>query len=217
MKNVNGRFMARSRKAILMLLPLAIILLVTSCEDLDFPDPNAPGLPETTVQTLVTGTESGMRIDYEFYLRSVSVIGREAYYLEPADPRYTGELLGKNGSDLDPSGFLLVRSWTSRYRVIRNCNFLLDKGDRGADGFAKTVLAYQLLLNLDMTDSNGIRTDVAGASPGPFVTRTQGYAAIDSLLDGAIGDLNAAGDKFNFVLSAGFHNFDTPPEFKKFN
>ena len=201
--------------AVLMLWILGLLLV--SCQDLEFPDPNGPSLAETTVQTLVTGIESGMRVDYEFYLRSVSVIGREAYYLEPADPRYTGELLGKNGSDLDPSGFLLVRSYGSRYRVVRNCNYLIAKGDVGASGFAKTIMAYQFLLNLDMTDSNGIRIDVSGSLPGPFVTKAEGLAEIVRLLDEGFSDLNAPGSTFAFTLSDGFAGFNTPSDFATFN
>lgn len=196
---------------------LSTLLLLVSCEELEFVDPNGPSLSQVTVQTLVTGIEAGMRVDFEFYVRSMSTIGREVYYLEPSDPRYTGELLGKNGSDLDPSGFLLVRSWGSRYRVIRNCNSLLALGDRGANGFAKTVMAYQFLLNLNMTDDNSIRIDVSGEQPGPFVSKAQAYAEIDRLLDDAITDLTAAGASFSFTLSSGFSGFDTPANFAKFN
>jgi hypothetical protein len=194
-------------------------MLLTNCQELDFLDPNGPSLEQTTVQTLVSGIEGGMRNDFEFYIRSMSVIGREAYYLEPSDPRYTGELLGKNGSLLDPSGFLLVRSWASRYRVIRNCNILLDLGggDAGVAGFAKTITAYQLLLNLNMTDVNGVRVDVAGEAPGPFLTKDASLAAVEALLNDGFADLQAAGTAFSFTLSSGFSLFDTPAEFAMFN
>ena len=196
---------------------LCSCFLVVACEEQEFVDPNGPSLSQTTVQTLVTGIEAGMRLDFEFYVRSLSVIGREAYYLEPSDPRYSGELLGKNGSLLDPSGFLLVRSWGSRYRVIRNCNYLLAKGDKGASAFAKTIIAYQFLLNLNMTDDNSIRLDVAGPTPGPFVSKAAAYAEIIRLLDEANTDLGAVGTAFSFTLSEGFAGFNTPSTFRKFN
>lgn len=199
------------------LVVIAAMVTFVSCEKLDFVDPNGPTLEQSTVQTSVTGTEAGMRVDFEFYIRSVSVIGREVYYFEAADPRYTGELLGKNGSELDPSGFLLVRSWGSRYRVIRNCNYLIAKGDRGAAGFAKTIMAYQYLLNLNLTDENGIRIDVSGATPGPFVSKSAALAEIARLLDEGNTDLGAAGAAFSFKLSAGFAGFNTPATFSKFN
>ena len=206
------------RSALRLLLATLPVLLLSGCDELDFLDPNGPSLEQTTVQTLVSGIESGMRLDYEFYVRSMSVIGREAYYLEPSDPRYTGELLGKNGSLLDPSGFLLVRSWASRYRVIRNCNILMNEfGGAEVNGFAKTIIAYQMLLNLNMTDVNGIRTDVGGETPGPFVSKTDALTQIEMFLDDGLADLQAAGAEFPFVLSSGFILFNTPVEFIKFN
>jgi len=206
------------RNALRLLLATLPVLLFSGCDELDFLDPNGPSLGQTTVQTLVSGIESGMRNDYEFYVRSMSVIGREAYYLEPSDPRYTGELLGKNGSLLDPSGFLLVRSWASRYRVIRNCNILMNEfGGPEVNGFAKTIIAYQMLLNLNMTDVNGIRTDVGGEIPGPFVSKTDALTQIEMFLDDGLADLQAAGAEFPFALSGGFILFNNPAEFKKFN
>jgi len=180
------------RSALRLLLATLPVLFLSGCDELDFLDPNGPSLEQTTVQTLVSGIESGMRLDYEFYVRRMSVIGREAYYLEPSDPRYTGELLGKNGSLLDPSGFLLVRSWASRYRVIRNCNILMNEfGGAEVNGFAKTIIAYQMLLNLNMTDVNGIRTDVGGETPGPFVSKADALTQIEMFLDDGLADLQA--------------------------
>ncbi len=201
----------------LLLVVSALLLFFAGCQKLDFVDPNGPSLEQTTTQSLVTGIEAGMRIDYEFYLRDVAVIGREAYYLEPSDPRYTGTLMGKDGTNLDPSGFLLVRSWGSRYRVIRNCNTLISRGDDGAKGFAKTIIAHQLLMNLNMTYDNGIKIDVAGETPGPFVGRVEALNFISKMLDEAKTDLQNAGSSFSFKLSNGFADFNTPAEFLKFN
>ena len=39
---------------------------------------------------------------------------------------------------------------------------------------------------------------------------------MSTILDGALSDLNAAGDSFSFPL-AGFEGFDTPSTFSKFN
>ncbi len=63
---------------------------------MDFVDPNGPSLEQTTVQTLVTGIQAGIRINNEFYLRDVAVIGREAYYLEPADAQTDLENAGSS-------------------------------------------------------------------------------------------------------------------------
>ena len=59
------------------ILPLLFVTLWFGCEDLDFPDPNAPSTDVATVQTLVTGAEAGMRSSYALYLREVSSVGRE--------------------------------------------------------------------------------------------------------------------------------------------
>ena len=201
----------------LLYLFIALLILLVGCEKLDFVDPNGPSLEQTNTQSLITGSEAGMRIDYEFYLRDVAVIGREAYYLEPSDPRYTGTLMGKDGTQLDPSGFLVVRPWSARYRVIRNCNILILNGDEGAQGFARTIIAYEMLLNLNMTYDNGIRINVAGEVPGPFVSKDAALTFIIKLLDDAKTNLGKAGSSFSFKLSGGFSDFNTPAEFLKFN
>ena len=199
------------------LFAVGFMILFSGCQEMDFVDPNGPSLEQTTIQTLVTGIQAGVRINHEFYLRDVSVIGREAYYLEPADPRYTGTLMGKDGTQLDPSGFLVVRPWASRYRVIRDCNYLIEKGNPGTNGFAKTFKAYQLLLNLTMTWDGGIRVNVSGNTPGPFVSKDEALTYISQLLDEAKTDLQNAGASFGFTLSSGFADFSTPADFIKFN
>lgn len=195
-------------------------LLFTACER-DFPNPNAPIVEDVPLQSVVTGIQAGMRIDYAIYLRAVSVIGREAYYFEPADPRYTGELL--QGTP-DPGGFLLNRPWRARYRTIAACNIALDKAAElsaaakaGTEGFAKTILAYQLLLNLNYLDENGIKIVFSESPNVPFATKEEAFARITQLLDEALTSLGTAGSAFPFQLSPGFSGFDTPAGFARFN
>ena len=134
---------------------LPLFLFAAACEDLDFPDPNSPSTASATVQSLVTGAEAGMRASLSNYLIGVSSVGREAYHFEPADPRYTGELIH---GPLDPGGFVVYSSWNSRYRVVKNSRLLMEKSDdKGVEGFAKTVEAYQLLLALNMQNNNGVK------------------------------------------------------------
>jgi hypothetical protein len=201
---------------ILILLALSII----ACQELDITDPNSPTVEEVPVQSLVTGVEAGLRIDHGIYLRVVAIFGREAYYFEPADPRYTGELLF---GPIDPGGFLVERPWAARYRVVANCNFLLEKAadlsgasQNGVIGFAKTMMAYQLLLNLNYLDDNGIKLDFSGILDN-FVTKEAAFQAIETMLDDANTNLGNAGSSFSFTLSSGFEGFDTPVEFAKFN
>jgi hypothetical protein len=204
-------------------LHLLIFLLVFSwgCEKLDFPDPNSPIVEDVSVQPVVTGIEAGMRVDLAIYIRVVSIIGRESYYFEPADPRYTGELLFGTP---DPGGFLLERPWSARYRVVKSCQILLDKatelsGDSkaGVEGFAKTIMAYQLLLNLNLLDENGIKIDFSGDLNAPFVSKSEAFGFIENLLDEGNADLANAGNSFPFQLSSGFAGFDTPAGFTQLN
>lgn len=199
---------------------LTLALSSVGCE-MDFPNPNAPIVEDVTIQSLVAGAEAGMRIDYAIYLRAVSIFGREAYYFEPADPRYTGELLF---GTLDPGGFLVNRTWSARYRTVANCRFLLDKASglsgaekAGVEGFAKTIMAYQLLLNLNYMYDNGIQLDFSGSLTTAFVSRATAFQTIASLLDEANTSLGAAGSSFPFKLSSGFSGFDTPAGFAQFN
>ena len=198
------------------ILPLLFVTLWFGCEDLEFPDPNAPSTDVATVQTLVTGAEAGMRSSYGLYLREVSSVGRETYYLEPADPRYTGELLR---GPLDPGGFLVYSPWAARYSVIANCRILMTQfaDDAGASGFAKTIEAYQLSLVLSMQNENGCKIAPYNGLESDFVSKAEGWTEVAALLDGGYADLNSAGSSFSFTLSSGFSGFDTPATFAKFN
>jgi len=145
-------------------------------------------------------------------------MGRDVYYFEPSDPRYTGELLT---GPIDPGGFITTRPWAARYRVVKNCNILLERAaevnDQGAAGFAKTWLAHEMLMNLNYTDVNGIRTDVANEVLGPIVTKSEALSFIATQLDSGNSDLQAAGGAFSFNLTSGFNGFNTPATFARFN
>ena len=200
-------------KFIKYILPL--FLFAVACEDLDFPDPNSPSTASSTVQSLVTGAEAGMRSSLSNYLIGVSSVGREAYHFEPADPRYTGELIH---GPLDPGGFVVYSSWNSRYRVVKNCRLLLEKStDKGVEGFAKTVEAYQLLLALNMQNNNGIKIAPYNGLDSDPASKTAAFTEVAKLLDEASTALDAAGSAFTFKLSSGFSGFDTPSTFKQFN
>lgn len=221
-ENLN-RFL--KRYGLLLVLPL-FIGLFAAC-DQDFPDPNEPTDATASVQNLVTGATAVMREDLAIYLRVVGSIGRECYYFESADPRYTGELLR---GPLDGGGFLVTRPWQARYRAIRNCESIIEKataGDpadlaiqdagraKGALGFAQTVQAYQYLLNLTMTwdnpgtsplsgDGNGsLQFDLSGtfSTPASFA---ESWTNIENLLDNGFANLTAADAEFAFVIHSGF-------------
>ncbi len=216
---IHGTFSKSIRAGFISIL---FILAVMSCEDLGFADPNSPSIESATIQSLITGAEAGMRTDLDIYLAQISVVGREAYYFEGADPRYTGELLH---GPIDAGGFLLNRPWSARYNVIKNCSVILEKaadqlsGEElaGVNGFTKTILAYQLLQNLYLLNENGVKLDFSGDLTAAFATKAESYAAIETYLDDGNTDLGNAGSEFSFVLSDGFTGFSTPTTFAQFN
>ena len=192
------------------------VLFWAGCEDLDFPDPNNPTDETATIQTLVTGAEAVMRQDLGVYLRDLLVVGREAYYLEPADPRYTGELLH---GPIDPGGFLCYRPWQTAYKVIANCETIMGSAnaDAGAIGVAQTLHAYSLMRLVYLWDESGARLNYDGDINAAVATKAEVLAKIESLLDAGYSDLNSAGSAFSFSLSSGFDGFDTPAAFALFN
>ncbi len=205
---------------IIKYLPILVFLIWTGCEDLDFPDPNNPTSETATIQSLVTGAEAQMRSGFGVWIRDLLVVGREAYYLEPADPRYTGELLH---GPVDPGGFLCYTPWAANYKVISNCQTILNssEADAGAKGFAQTVNAYCLMRVLAMTDGNGARLNYDGDINVPVSSKADVLAEIESLLNDGQEHLDEAteeeGDVFSFTLSSGFSGFDSPSTFKHFN
>jgi len=204
------------KTTMIKILPMIAVLVWVGCEDLDFPDPNNPTDDTATIQSLVTGAEAIMRQDLGVYLRDLLVVGREAYYLEPADPRYTGELLT---GPIDPGGFLCYRPWQTAYKAIANCETIMGSAaaDEGAKGVAQTLHAYSLMRLVYLWDESGARLNYDGDITAAVSTKAQVLAEIESLLDASYSNLNSAGSAFSFSLSSGFAGFNTPATFAKFN
>lgn len=195
---------------------MVFVLLWTGCEDLDFPDPNNPTSDTATIQSLVTGAEAQLRSGFGVWIRDLLVVGREAYYLEPADPRYTGELLH---GPVDPGGFLCYTPWAANYKVMKNCESIINSedADKGAKGFAQTLNAYCLMRVLAMTDENGARLNYDGDINISISSKSDVLAVIETLLNDGRDNLAQAGDEFSFTLSSGFDGFNTPETFTHFN
>ena len=222
--------MQRNIKINILLLSCAL-LLFTSCKK-DYGDLNGTTIEDviknasqSQLNNLVSGTESGMRNSLNFYLDDVSVIGREIYRFSNSEPRYVLDLLGANDAKLIGNNFYITNPWAARYSVVKNCNVLIrsatnsttitNEQKEGYIGFARTIKAYQLLMNLNLTDSNGIRIDVNDpGNLGPFVNYTNSLAAIVSLLDSAKTDFNNAAVSFSL---AGFNGFSDAAGLTKFN
>jgi hypothetical protein len=180
---------------------------------------------QSELNNLVSGTEAGMRNVINLYLDDVGTIGREGYHFSTSEPRYVTDLLGASAGTLSNSNFYITNPWAARYRVVKNCNTLIgaatnstlisDAQKSGYKGFARTIKAYQLLMNLNLTDSNGIRIDVNDPDHlGPFVSYTNALTAIASLLDSAKTDFSGA--SIGFHLS-GFAGLDDAAGLLKFN
>ncbi len=212
-------------------ISLGLSLLVLSCKK-DYGDLNqatvqafTANATEGELNNLVSGTESGMRTNLALYLDDCGIIGRELYHFSPSEPRYVTDLLGAAGATLSNSNFYITNPWASRYPVIKNSNGLISSAANSKlitaaqqaayIGFAQTIKAYQLLLCLNLTDTNGIRVNVADPNNlGPFVNYPAGLAAISSLLDS--GSTNLANGSVAFTL-AGFGTYSDAPGLLKFN
>ncbi len=211
---------------------LLLSLTFFSCKK-EFGNLNGPSIEDylknaskDQLNGLVIGTLSGMRNNEATYLDAVGVIGREIYRFSDADPRFVTDLLGLGNTTLNNTGFYITNPWASRYRTVKNCNVLIDAATnstlitdeerKGYFGFAKTLKAYELLLNLNLTYTHGIRTDVSDPDNlGPIVGYDDAISAIAALFDEAQADLNGA--TVAFSLTSGFAGFEDAAGFTKFN
>ncbi|HRH48618.1 MAG TPA: RagB/SusD family nutrient uptake outer membrane protein [Panacibacter sp.] len=211
-------------------LLLFLAVCFSSCQK-DYGNLNQPTIESyldnasaAQLNNLVTGTLSGMRITEGLYLDDIGAISREMYRFSGADPRYVTDLLG--AAALSNTGFYITNPWAARYRVVKNCNILLqaagssslisDAQRKGYSGFAKTMKAYELLLNLNLTYTNGIRVEVSDPlNLGPIVGYDEALTAIAGLLDDAKTDLGGA--DVSFPLGSGFAGFSDAAGFTKVN
>jgi len=215
-----------------------IISVLISCEVSEFSDLNGPevgtfedNLNRGDLQDLIGGILYSSRLRLGTYFDDCGVIGREYWRFSGSDPRFTTDLLGGGNSVLDNNTFYITGPWASRYRTVKNANLILgflDGQDLSAQftdaevsatrGLLKTFIAYELLLNLNLTYENGIRLDVADEGDlGPFVTYNDALAGIQSMLAEGATALSSGGDSFPFTLTSGFSGFDAPSGFLQAN
>ncbi|MCF6405103.1 RagB/SusD family nutrient uptake outer membrane protein [Chitinophaga filiformis] len=212
------------------------LLIMSACQKGEITSLNTPvvgGIINNPTRSdlfnLVTGAESGMRNHYAVYLDGLGAIGREIYRFSGSEPRYTTDILGGGSRRLDNNTFYLTNPWGARYQVARQCFILLDAiknarteiasdvQKKAFSGFAKTLIGYQLLLNINMTDSNGARIPVAnGATLGPVVTDPG--KVMDTVLQFLEdGKADLTGSEVMFPLSDGFAGFKDAAGLLKFN
>src|ERR1700722_10728924 len=113
-------------------LLLGLVLSLGACKK-DFGDLNEPTVQafttnatEAELNNLVSGTESGLRNNLALYLDDVGIIGREMYHFSASEPRYVTDLLGASNATLSNSNFYITNTWAARYRVVKNCNILIQ-------------------------------------------------------------------------------------------
>ena len=114
------------------LLVISSSILFISCQK-DYGNLNSPTVESflanssaSSLNNLVTGSESGMRTNMALYLDDVGTIGRENYRFSASEPRYVTDLLGADNAALSNSNFYITNTWASRYRVVKNCNTLIQ-------------------------------------------------------------------------------------------
>lgn len=218
------------------IIALCLLIMLNACQKGEINSLNTPVVGGVTgnptrsdLFNLATGAESGMRTSINFYLDAAGIIGREVYRFSSSEPRYTTDLLGGGTKVLDNNTFYLTNPWANRYQVMRQCFILLealshtseavasDAQKKGFSGYAKTLIGYQLLLNINLTDSEGARIPVAnGAAQGPVITDPG--IVLDSVLkflDDGKADLTGA--DIIFPLSGGFDGFSDAAGLLKFN
>jgi hypothetical protein len=207
---------------------------VGACKDTAQPDENNPSLEgvqnnpsRVTVTQMVRGVLEGYRLNSGFPLQ-FSIIGRDAYNLQSAEPRNTGELLGT--SNLDPGGFGSA-FWGGQYRTVRTASVLLaslpsstaltDQEKETARGIVNTIKALELFTVWMAHDTAGMVIDLSGPpeTPAPILCRDPAINDIAVLLDSAktqISDGVASGFPFT-ALPAGFATFNNKTTFLTFN
>ena len=233
-RSYSARTLRRGAGAGIALRTAALLLgalLAVGCEDAVVPDLNNPSLEGITnnpslqqVQSMATGLLIGNRDDIDDQIRDMEILGRDAYNLDAADPRWVVEML----IELDPGGFG-TRHWREHYRNVKGADVMVAsvgtaealtaEEKSAAVGFAQTMKALDLLQTLEMRDTAGIAAD-AGATAdelAPILCRDPALDRIVALLDSASGALQAGGDAFPFVLPNGFVAFNNPTSFRTFN
>ncbi len=211
------------------LILVLVATLTVSCSFDEELDPNGPSLAGVEagasvrqLNEIAIGIEATSRDGHGIETTVSGSMARELYLFD-ADPRNTGNVLGKGGTVLDNNSFYSTTQFAGNYRTIKNANVLLEALDNTKvieeseknlyRGYAKTFQAYELIQVLKSYGK--ARIDVADdENLGPFLEFDAAIAAVRALLDDALNDLNTSESlgQFSFPVS-GFGNLiDTSSE-----
>ncbi|HEY5940129.1 MAG TPA: RagB/SusD family nutrient uptake outer membrane protein [Gemmatimonadales bacterium] len=215
------------------LVSAALLLTVFSAGacNYDISNPNSPDVIGTNpsaaqVGAAVNGILIATRQDVADWALDGAIFGREAYRIDPADPRFVQEMMQ---GPLDPGSRAFGGDhWLEPYSAIRSANDLLAvigtasaltaEQQNAVSGFVHTLQAYNFTIVLSSHTQDQIPIDVgtdASAPPAPFVTNAEAWNHVIALLDQAAAEL--VGTAFPFTLPAGFTGFNTPATFLQFN
>lgn len=207
--------------------------LVLGACNFDITNPNAPteigdNASPARVAAAMNGILIATRGDVPNWIQKSSILGREGYRIDVADPRFVSELI--TATKLDPSnGAFGGGQWLGEYNAIRSgfnvlnvigTAQLTDAEKEGVRGFIRTFQAYNYMLVLSAHTEDSIPIDVNRPltdPPAPFVTNVQAWDYVVSLLDSAKTSLQAGGGAFSFALPAGLADFATPASFLTLN
>jgi hypothetical protein len=209
----------------------ATVIAVGAC-NYDIANPNSPSVigdnpSAAQVGAAARGILMATRQDVADWALDGAIFGREAFRIDPADPRFVTEMMQ---GPLDPGSRAFGGDhWLEEYSAIRSANDLLavigtassltPEQQAAVSGFAHTMQAYNFLIILDTHTEDQIPVDVgrdASAPPAPFVTNAEAWAHVITLLDQAATELQGT-PAFPFVLPPGFTGFDSTATFLQFN
>src|SRR5256885_3492621 len=162
-RSPSGRLMRASVVATFMIAAF----LANGCSDPMVPDYNNPQLPSVIpspdqLQNQITGLVAGDREQHAFFILVLETMGRDAYRIDGADPRFIQMPLGQ----FSPGAFLVDFTWNSTYRTILGAQ-RLTQGVEGSpvftaqekaasQGFAQTIQALEYIKAIETRDSLGV-------------------------------------------------------------
>jgi hypothetical protein len=211
-------------------MPILALAGAGAC-DFDIANPNSPAVigenpSAAQVGAAANGILIATRQDLADWALDGAIFGREAFRIDPADPRFVQEMMQ---GPLDPGSRAFGGDhWLEPYSAIRSANDLLavigtassltPEQQSSTSGFARTMQAYNFIIILSSHTQDQIPIDVgrdASAPPAPFVSNADAWNHVIALLDQGATEL--VGDAFPFTLPPGFTGFNTPATFLQFN
>jgi starch-binding outer membrane protein, SusD/RagB family len=198
----------------------------------DIANPNSPGIigdnptiPQ--VAAAAVGILIATRQDVADWALDGAIWGREAFRIDPADPRFTTEMMqgpldaGNRafGGDHWIEPYSAIRSANDLLAVIATASSLTPEQQNAVSGFAHTLQAYNFIIILDSHNQDQIPIDVgrdASGTPATFVSNAEAWNHVITLLDQGAAELSGT-PAFPFALPAGFAGFDSTATFRTFN